>query len=130
FNVTVSEVNNAPVLAPIGNKSVNEGSALNLVVPASDPNDILANKLALNATGLPPGATFDMATGAFAWTPDELQGPGSYPVTFTVTDDGHPPLSMSETITITVNEVNAPPGLGAIADQAVDEGTLLSFAAT
>ncbi len=130
FTVTVNEVNSAPVLAHIGNQSVNEGSVLNFVVTASDPNDIPANRLALSATGLPPGASFDLATGAFAWTPDEIQGPDTYPVTFTVTDDGTPPLSASETITITVNEANRPPSLDPISDSVIDEGTQLKFTAS
>ena len=47
-----------------------------------------------------------------------------------VTDDGTPKLSDSETITVTVNEVNVAPVLGAVGDQSVDEQTLLTFTAT
>ena len=130
FTVTVNEVNAAPVLAAIGNRSVNEGSALNFVVTASDPNDVPPNQMARTASGLPTGATFDAATGVFAWTPDEVQGPGTYQITFTVTDDGVPPLSASETITITVNEVNSPPQLAALTDSVIDEHTQLKFTAT
>ncbi|MBI3416297.1 MAG: putative Ig domain-containing protein [Verrucomicrobia bacterium] len=104
FTITVNEVNSAPVLASVGNRSVNEGSALNFVVSASDPNDIPPNNVTLSLDGKPPGASFDAVTGAFSWTPDETQGPGAYPVTFTVTDDGVPPMHASETITITVNK--------------------------
>ena len=42
-----------------------------------------------------------------------------------VTDDGTPNLSDSETITVTVNEVNVAPVLDAVGDQTVDEQTLL-----
>ena len=45
-------------------------------------------------------------------------------------DDGVPPLQDSETITITVNEVNLAPVLGAIGDQTVDEASTLTFTAT
>ncbi len=66
----------------------------------------------------------------FTWTPTEAQGPGSYPVTVIVTDDGTPSLNDSETITVTVNEVNQAPVLNAIGDKLVDELTLLTFTAT
>ena len=39
-------------------------------------------------------------------------------------------LSDSETITVTVGEVNQAPVLGAIGDQSIDEGSTLSFTAT
>ena len=79
----MGEVNLPPVLAPIGNKSVDEQTLLQFTVTARDP-DLPANTLTLAADGLPAGATFDPATGMFAWTPTEAQGPGSYDVTFTV----------------------------------------------
>ena len=60
----------------------------------------------------------------------EAQGPGFYTFDVVVTDDGSPNLSDSETITVTVNEVNVAPVLEAVGDQTVDEQTLLSFTAT
>ena len=83
----------------------------------------------LDAASLPLGMTIDPLTGLFNWTPSESQQ-GVYSVTITVTDDGISPLSDSETITITVNEVNDAPVLDPIGDQAVDEENLLSFTAT
>jgi hypothetical protein len=127
ITITVNEVNAAPVLAAIGNKSVDEGSALNFTVSASDPNDTPANAVTLSISGLPDGAGFDPATGAFSWTPTEAQGPGSYPVTFTATDDGIPPLADTETMTLTVREVNAAPVLAATGNRTVDEGSALNF---
>jgi hypothetical protein len=109
ITITINEVNAAPVLAAIGNKAVDELSELAFVVTASDPSDSPPNHVTLSANGLPDGASFDPATGQFSWRPSEAQGPGSYAVTFTATDDGAPPLSGSESITITVQEVNAPP---------------------
>jgi hypothetical protein len=126
--ITVNEVNAAPVLAAIGAKSVNEGEALNFIVSAGDPNDTPANAVTLSVTGLPAGATFDPATGAFAWTPAEAQGPGSYSVTFTATDNGVPPQTVSEIVTITVTEVNsAPVFAGIILSQTVAEGATLTL---
>ena len=73
--------------------------------------------------------TIDPVTGLFNWTPSESQQ-GVYSVTITVTDDGVSPLSDSETITVTVGEVNDAPVLDPVGDQAVDEENLLSFTAT
>ncbi len=118
-------VNDPPVLAPVGNKAVDEeaccSSRSRLVT-----DDVPANALTLSAGGLPTGATFDPATGVFAWTPTEAQQ-GQYIVTFTATDDGMPNLTDSEAVTITVTEVNAPPVLAPISDMSVDENTLLQF---
>jgi len=66
-------------------------------------------------------ATIDAATGVFSWTPTKAQGPGPYTMTITVTDTGTPALSDSETIQITVTEVNQAPVLGAIGNRTVDE---------
>jgi len=100
--------NSPPVLDPIGDKSVNVGTELAFQVTASDP-DLPPNTLALSATNLPAGATFDPATGVFSWTPSASQL-GKYQVKFTVTDDGTPALSDTETITIVVNPVVELPG--------------------
>lgn len=124
--ITVNEVNDAPVLDSIGPQGVNEQATLSFTVSASDPDDVPANNLTLSATDLPLGATFDPATGAFAWTPTEDQQ-GSYDVTFTVTDEGTPPLEHSETVTITVAEVNEAPVLDAIGPKGVNNGSLMSF---
>jgi hypothetical protein len=53
-----------------------------------------------------------------------------YSATITVTDDGTGLLTDSETITITVNEVNTDPVLDAIGNQSVDELVTLLFTAT
>jgi hypothetical protein len=105
--ITVNEVNDAPILAPIGSKTVDEEVALQFTVTASDANDDPPNDLTLSASNLPTGATFTPATGVFAWTPTKSQQ-GQYVVTFTVIDNGTPPLNDTEDVTITVNDVTAP----------------------
>ncbi len=130
FTITINPVNDAPVLAAIGSKRTDEQALLSFTVTASDPNDDPPNGLTLSATDLPPGATFDSATGLFSWTPTETQGGASYSVTFQVVDDGTPSLSHSEKITIAVNEVNAAPVLAAIGNKSVDEQTTLTFTAS
>ncbi len=126
-SLTIRPVNDAPVLSAIGNRIVDEGSALSFAVTAADPKDDPANAVILKAEGLPDGAIFDPDAGLFTWTPGEAQQ-GSYHVTFTATDDGDPAQSDSETITITVNEVNEAPVLATIGNQYVNEGVSLAFA--
>lgn len=126
-NITVNPVNDPPALIPIGNKATNEGELLEFTVAATDPD---GDALAYSASNLPTGSTFDPGTGKFTWTPGFDQA-GSYPnVLFTATDNGSPPLSASETITITVGNVNRPPILTPIGNKTVDEMQILQFTIT
>ncbi len=126
FTVTVLECDGHPILAPIGNKTVNELSLLTFTATATD-SDIPAQTLTFSlGAGAPAGATIT-AGGVFNWTPTEAQGPGSFPITVIVTDNGTPAQSDSETITVQVNEVNSPPVLAQIGNKTVNEGTQLCF---
>ncbi len=112
ITITVNEVNVAPVVTNPGNKTTNELVALAFTVTATDA-DLPANTITWSLdAGAPAGATIGAGTGAFSWTPAEIQGPGSYPVTIRATDNGSPALSGTAAITITVNEVNVAPVLG------------------
>jgi subtilisin family serine protease len=132
ITVTVNEVNKAPVLDPIGNKTVDEETELSFTATASDPDTGTgaANTLTFSLVGAPAGASINGSTGAFTWTPTEAQGPGDYPFTVKVCDNGTPSLCDEEAITVTVNEVNKAPVLDAIGNKTVNEGSLLSFTAT
>jgi len=93
--------NNAPVLAPINNKTVQEGQPLSFTITASDPD---GDALSYSASPLPTGASFNTSTRTFSWTPGFDQA-GNYPVTFTVSDGS---LSDSKSITISVQDVPQP----------------------
>jgi len=95
-------IDTAPVLALIGAKSVDEEIALTFTASASDAD---GDSLAYSASNLPTGASFNTATHVFTWTPADGQA-GTYVVTFDVTDSY---LTDSESVTITVNEVNHAP---------------------
>ena len=129
ITITVNDVNVAPVLAAIGNKTVNELSALTFTATATD-SDLPANTLTFSLDAGNPTGSAITAGGAFSWTPTEAQGPGSYPVTVRVTDNGTPALNAAELITITVNEVNVAPVLAAIGNKTVNELATLAFTAT
>ncbi|HMC71758.1 MAG TPA: Ig-like domain-containing protein, partial [Mycobacteriales bacterium] len=124
--VTVKEVNVAPVLDAIGDKTIDEQTALTFTAHATDA-DLPANTLTFSLVGAPQGATISADTGAFSWTPTEAQGPASYRFTVRVTDSGTPTLSDEEAIAVTVKEVNVAPVLAPIGNKAVSEGELLSF---
>jgi len=123
ITVTVNEVNSAPVLAPIGNKTVDEEMLLTFIATATDSDSVV---LTYSLVGAPAGATINAATGEFTWTPTEAQGSGSYTFTVRVSDGM---LSDEEEITVTVNEVNVAPVLAAIGNKTVDEANLLTFTA-
>ena len=108
ITVTVNEVNVAPVLAPIGDTTINELVTLTFTASATD-SDIPVQILTFSLVGAPIGATIDPAAGAFSWTPSEEQGPGSYTFTVKVCDNGTPSLCDQEEITVMVSEVNTAP---------------------
>ena len=118
--------NRPPTLNPIGNKAGNEGALLEFTLAATDPD---GDALTYSASNLPAGATFNPATQAFSWTPEYGQA-GNYSVLFAVTDNGTPPASDSEEITITVGNVNRPPTLNPIGNKTGNEGALLEFTLT
>ena len=126
FVLTVDDVNRAPVLDLIGDFSVDEGDTLSVTVTASDPD---GDALQFSASGLPTGAQLvdnGDGTAQLSWIPDFNQA-GSYQLTVTVTDDGTPPASDSELVTIDVGDINRPPVLDPIGNQAVDENAPLSI---
>jgi hypothetical protein len=97
----VNNVNRAPVLTAVGNKTANESSLLSFSVTASDPD---GDALTYSASNLPSGAGFNTSTQLFTWTPTHSQI-GTYPnVSFQVSDGT---LNASENITITVASVYA-----------------------
>ena len=117
--LTILNVNQSPILATIGSKTVSEGQILTFNVTATDSDN---DPIAFSCTGLPNGAVF--ANGAFNWTPDYEQA-GSYPLTFTASDGTH---LDSENILIAVNATNRAPVIEAIADQTVTVSNSLTFA--
>ncbi|HEY5998155.1 MAG TPA: carboxypeptidase regulatory-like domain-containing protein [bacterium] len=94
--VSVAARDCAPVLDPIGNRTVIVGETLTLHITASNPE---GGALVLDATGLPPGATFNPADATFSWTPGATQR-GVYTVTFAAVSTLDTSLRDEETVTI------------------------------
>src|SRR5256885_1310902 len=108
--VTVNEVNLAPVLTVPADQTINEQTTLNVSASAIDA-DIPANTLTFALVSAPTGMTINPATGAISWTPTEAQGPSTNVVSVSVTDNGVPALSVTNTFQVIVNEVNLAPVL-------------------
>jgi hypothetical protein len=113
--------NQAPVLAAIGNKTVNAGQTLTFQISATDPN---GNSLTYSASNLPSGSSFNNSTRTFTWTPTSSQAGAYSNVRFNVSDGS---LTDYENITITVNSVNQAPVLAAIGSKTIDAGETLTF---
>ena len=122
--VTVSDSNENPVLNSIGLKSVNELATLSFTASATDGD---SDSLTFSLVGAPSGTLINQNTGAFSWTPTELQD-GSHSATVRVSDGNGG--TDSETVTVTVGEVNTAPVLGSIGPQGVNRPGTLTFTAT
>jgi len=128
--ISVGNVNRPPELDMIGDRTVTEGEPLEFSLTSSDPD---SDELSYAIGNAPAGATLtdnSDGTAIFNWTPTFDQA-GNYPdVLFTVTDNGVPAQSDSETITISIGEGNRPPELSSIGDRTVAEGDTLEFIIT
>ena len=103
--VVIQRVNSAPILAPIQNYTINEGSRLVITNHATD-YDIPAQTFTWSlGPGAPTGAAIDPASGVFTWQPVVHQGPSTNLLTVIVTDDGVPPLSAMQQFTVIVRHV-------------------------
>ena len=98
FTISVAPAANvAPVLAPIGNRSVAPGATLVVQLSASDVN---GDPLIFSAAPLPlpAGAMLGSGSGVFTFAPEDSQS-GTFDITFSVSDGE---LADSETVQITV----------------------------
>lgn len=128
--ITVTDLNQMPVLAAIGAQAGAEASLLSFLVTSSDPDGTIP---VLTISGLPGTAVFTDSlngVGLFEWTPTFTDS-GAYIVTFYATDAGYPADIDSEQVTITINDGgNQAPLLAAIGAQAIGEGGSLNLVIT
>lgn len=125
FSITVNETNAAPVLTIPPTQNIVELAAWTATNSATD-SDLPANALTFGLVQGPAGLTLTPSSGAMSWTPTEAQGPGNYPVTVRVFDNGSPSRSVTNTFTINVSETNAAPSLPALASRVVHAGMLVT----
>jgi hypothetical protein len=90
--------NTPPVLAAIGHRIIFFGQILAFTATAND-SDVPLQVLNFTLDATPPGNANISGAGAFNWMPSTV---GTNTLTVRVTDNGVPPLSDSETITVEV----------------------------
>jgi hypothetical protein len=117
FTVTVTTVHNGPSLGVIANQTVNEFSLLTVVNTATD-TDVPVLGLTYQLLNPPANASIS-GNGTITWTPGEGQGPSTNIITTSVSDNGIPPLSATNSFVVVVNDVNVPPALPAQTNQTI-----------
>jgi hypothetical protein len=130
FTVTVNPVNQPPTLNTLANMSINENASLQTVnlsgitSGATNEAQTLTVTASSSNTGLIPTPTVSYTspntTGSITFTPVPTAN-GSAIVTVTVNDGGVSNNTVSRTFTVTVNPVNQPPTLNALADMNINE---------
>ncbi|MDB6026899.1 MAG: Alkaline phosphatase, partial [Verrucomicrobiales bacterium] len=98
----------APVLTVPGNQTINELTTLTVTNTATDA-DSPANALTFALVSAPSGMSLNTNSGVITWTPTEVQGPSTNTVTVSVTDNGSPNFSNTNSFTVIVNQVNNAP---------------------
>lgn len=100
---------------------------MTITLSASDVDS--SDLLNFSATGLPAFATLTNNGNRSATInlAPNFSAAGSYPITVTVADNGTPLLSASETFTLTVANVNAPPTANAGPDKNANGGSAVSL---
>lgn len=123
--INVTENNSPPVFTSGGDATIDEQVRYRTTFQATD-SDLPGQNLTFSLDSGPEGATIS-AGGSFDWTPTEAQGPGVYPVTIRVTDDGAGNAFATKTVNLTVREVNQVPIFFSVQGQTIVEGGEFRF---
>jgi hypothetical protein len=121
FTVTVQEVPTSPSLAALLPREIAESVPFLWAIPGVD-EDLPAQTLSYRLLEGPSGSV--LTNGVFAWTPDETLG-GSSAVLKIAVSDGE--FSATNTVVLSILEVNQPPVPTPLGTRRVNEGNLLSF---
>lgn len=126
--IDVTELNHAPVFTEVmPDTAIDENEALSFTFEASDEEDDNLTYSLKNQSG---GMSIHSTSGVFAWTPTFSQA-GSHSFKVTVSDGKE--STDTETITVSVNNVNRPPVFTAVMpDRTFNEfdSTSFQYAAT
>jgi hypothetical protein len=134
FAVTVNPVNQPPTLDALANVTINENATLQTInvtgitSGAANESQTLTVTTSSSNPGLIPmpavNYTSPNTTGSITFTP-VANGFGSATITVTVNDGGTSNNIISRTFAVTVNPVNQPPTLNALANVTINENASL-----
>jgi len=125
FNLTVVNVNDAPVISGTPLTSVNQGEAYSFVPTASDVD---GDTLTFSISNLPGWASFNAATGALTGTPGNDDVGSTAGIIITVSD-GTLTASLAP-FNLTVVNVNDAPLISGTPATSVNQGEAYSFVPT
>ncbi len=125
---TLTVLNVRPTLTLITSQTVNELTALSVTNSATDPDP--GQTLTFALVSAPNGMTINSGSGIISWTPAQTQSPSTNTIAVSVTDNGTPPLSATNSFNVIVKEVNVAPTLPVIPTNIVNELALLSVTNT
>ena len=104
---TAVPTNQPPVLAAIPNQSILAGQTLLITNLASDPN-VPPLPLTFSLSNPPAGASINTNSGVFTWRPGIAQSPSTQTVSVVAADNEVPPLTATQSFTVTVNQPASP----------------------
>ncbi|MBM3971827.1 MAG: cadherin repeat domain-containing protein [Planctomycetes bacterium] len=101
--VSLKQSNKPPKFESVSERHAVLGKEFSMPVKATDedPDTKLSYSL---AAGAPEGATINAETGEFKWTPPATIVPGPVKLTVQVVDNGNPPNTVKQEVTITVGD--------------------------
>lgn len=104
-SITVTPVNDAPVLSAITNVVEYANTPITFVCSATDVDTPVSNLTFSLGAGAPAGASINATTGLFQWTPTPSQA-GTNMIQFIVSDNGTPNLSSTQAVTFVILPLN------------------------
>jgi hypothetical protein len=111
--------NNPPTLEATSRTTAKLGMPISYSARGKDPDPL--DKLAYKLVGdAPKGATIDASTGRLSWTPPASLDPGEVKFQISATDDGLPPKTATQTLTIKLERIGL--HLASISDQKIEPG--------
>jgi hypothetical protein len=119
--IEVVNANSQPVLSPIGNRTVEQGSRKFVMLSGYDPD---GDAVTYTASGLPSWARLDDygdGTGTLTLAPTTATPPGTTSITVALSD-GQAETRETFDVTVTATQAMSPPVLAPIGDQGVAEG--------
>ncbi|MFM9966662.1 MAG: putative Ig domain-containing protein [Planctomycetaceae bacterium] len=103
LTVSLKQTNKPPKFESVSQRSAVLGREFVFAIKASD--DDPETKLTFSlGTGAPEGAKIDAATGELKWTPPATLVPGPVKLTVQVADNGNPPNTVKQDLTINVGD--------------------------